>query len=178
MPLPEQARYTLGTRGVMDDPRSVPLERAINRLPFFPEYERRLQNPAADTTLSNTNAIDMDLTTDGLFYIDFEKYETWTDVKIRFTMSGVTINANRAVTISGILTDQAGVELEVDPIARFYLNAVENHLTFYGDRRVEDLLPGVYRLQFQWRVSGNSFRVDAQDTIYASVIECIPIPLV
>lgn len=178
MPLPEQSRYTLGVKSSMEDPRAVSLERAVNRLPFFPEYERTIYTPGGTSTLSNTNAIDMNLTTDGLFYIDFEKYETWTDVKVRIAMSGYVTTPARIVNISAVLTDQSGVETTVDPIAKFAFNTASEHHSFYGEARVEDLIPGVYRLQFQWRVTGNSFVVNVDDAIFASVIECIPIPLV
>lgn len=176
MPTPEQARYTPGARDAMSDPTMVAIERALNRQPFFPEYERVIYTPGGTSTLSNTNAIDMNLTTDGLFYVDFEKYETWTDIKVRIALSGYATNSARIVNISGVISDQSGVETAVDPIAKFAFNTANEHHSFYGEARVGDLIPGEYRLQFQWRVSGNSFVVNVDDAIFASVIECIPIP--
>lgn len=178
MPTPEQSRYTPGTKDAMGDPKFVAIERALNRLPVFPEFEYQLKAPDTTTTLSNTNAIDMDLVTDGLVSVRFEKYETWTDVKVQVAMSGFATAAARSVVISGVLTDQSGVETTVDPIARFYFNTSLEHHSFYGESRVEDLIPGVYALQLQWRVSANSFRVDPEDTIHVTVAECLPTPTV
>lgn len=152
------------------------LEQTFNRLPFFVEYDRRLVNPAGTTTLTATTTTDMDLNTDGLFSIPFEKSETWTDVKIRFAISGQATDVSTVVVISGTITDQAGVEYPVTLIARFLFLVADVILRFDGERRVSNLPPGKYTLQFSWRVSANDFIVGTNDSIHASVTEMIPVP--
>ena len=188
MPTPEQTRLTLGTQmsaGMAMEPakpasqqRDIAIERAVNQLPFFVEYDNRFQFPASSTTVSSTTAVDMSMTTDGLFYIDFQKYETWTDIKVRVDMTGFTGTAGTGVSIEGTFTDQAGEMMTValPVIARFYFNNANEHHSIHGERRYSTLTPGQYRLQFQWSVDANSFTFNTLDTIYASVIELPPIP--
>jgi len=144
--------------------------------PFFVEYDRRFQFPAEETVLVNNSPIDMDFDTDGVFSIEFEKYETWTDMKVRIHMSGFMGTGGETVTITGHVTDQAGVETSIPTIARFYFDNATEHHSFYGERRVGDLPPGRYTLTFEWSVSDHTFRFDERDTVYASITECLPIP--
>lgn len=186
MPTPEQSRLTIpGTMGLgtmgqnpssVDRARDVALERAFNRLPFFVDHDRRFQFPAEETVLTSTDPVDMVFDTDGVFDIEFEKYETWTDVKVRVAMSGFSSVAGVTVVIQAVITDQTGIETTVPTIARFHHNDVNLHLMFQGERRVSALLPGRYTLTFQWSVSNDNFRFDERDTIYGSVIECLPVP--
>lgn len=188
MPTPEQTRLTLGTqlsagmameptKPTAADPRvNIAIEQAVNRLPFFVEYDNRFQFPTTETIVSSTTAVDMDFDTDGLFFIDFEKYETWTDVKVRVHMSGFCATAGTGVSIEGYFTDHAGQVTALPVIARFYFNNDAEHHSFFGERRQTDLPPGKYRLQLQWSVDANTFRFDELDTIYASVTEMSPVP--
>lgn len=182
MPTPEQARLTYAQANMGDErtasqqQRDIVLERAFNRLPFFVEYDRRFQFPAEETVLVNNSPIDMDFDTDGVFDIDFEKYETWTDMKVRIHMSGFMGTGGETVTITAHVTDQAGVETAIPTIARFYFDNATEHHSFYGERRVGDLPPGRYTLTFEWSVSDHTFRFDERDTVYASITECLPIP--
>jgi hypothetical protein len=159
-------------------PATVAVEQALNRLPFFVEYDNRFQFPAGTTTVSSTTAVDMNFTTDGLFYIDFQKFETWTDVKVQINMTGYVGTGGTGVSIEGTFTDQAGemMTVAVPVIARFYFNNAAEHHSFYGERRYSTLMPGQYRLQFQWSVDANSFSFNTLDTIYASVTEMTPVP--
>jgi hypothetical protein len=183
MPLPEQARLTLSKNTMvgarndrMQQDRDVVLERAINRLPFFIEYDRQLIEPTTLTTIISTVPADINLTTDGLFYIDFEKYETWTDVKFSFTASGFKTLSTGKVTFLGTITDELGAETSVPAFAKFYFNSLSEHHTIVGERRVSGLIPGRYRLQFQYQVSAGAFNIDDNDTIAGSVVELPPIP--
>ena len=44
----------------------------------------------------------MTFDTDGVFDIEFEKYETWTDIKVRIAMSGFVSTGGVTVTIQGV----------------------------------------------------------------------------
>jgi hypothetical protein len=183
MPTPEQSRLTLGTQmssGTAMDPKAaqanIAVEQAVNRLPFFVEYDRQIITPAGSTSITSTSPVNINLTTDGLFYIDFQKYETWTDVKFQFTASGFKTGSGGLVTFTGIATDEFGVTTAVPAFAKFYFNTLSEHHTITGERRISDLVPGTYRLQFQYQVDGGTFSIDTNDFIAASITEMTPIP--
>lgn len=185
MPTPDQTRLTLSRSmtgmepaSLTDQRRDIAIEQAVNRLPFFVEYDNRFQFPTEETVVGATSAADMEFDTDGLFYVDFDKYESWTDIKVRIHMTGFVATGGTGVSIEGYVTDQAEEVTAIPVIARFYFNNASEHHSFFGERRVENLLPGSYRFQFQWSVTANSFRFDERDTVYASVTEMIPIPSV
>jgi hypothetical protein len=183
MPTPDQTRLTLSRSmtgmepaSLADQRRDIAIEQAVNRLPFFVEYDRQFLYPTGTTTLTSTSTIDMDFL-DGLWYVDFDKFETWTDVKVRFAMSGYASTAS-LLSIGAYVTDQADIETAIGLITRHYFNTANEHHYFGGETRLEGLLPGQYRLTFEWNISAGTFRHDTNDVVYSSVTEMIPIPSV
>jgi hypothetical protein len=159
------------------DDRTILTERAINSIPIFTEFDRRLTFPADSTELPSTaNEITINLVDDGIFSIPFQKFESWTDIKIRFHCSGYVDTANTFLAVRARLTDQAGKITDIPDVTRFYFSQADAYHTLWGERRVGDILPGVYTLTYRWEVSQGSFFFNENCTMHGSIIELSPIP--
>lgn len=161
-----------------DDDTAIITERAINSIPIFPEYDRRLTFPAGSTEIPSTSGL---LTVnlvdgDGIFSIPFTKVESWTDIKVRFHCQGFADGASTSLAVRARLTDQAGKVTELPTFVRFFFSEALVYHTIYGERRVDNIIPGQYTLTYRWEVDANSFFFDERCTMHGSVIECTPIP--
>ena len=167
-----------GGRGVrIFDDRTILTERAINSIPIFVEYDRRLTFPSDSTEIPSTaNEITINLVDDGIFSIPFQKFESWTDVKIRFHCAGYVDTANTFLAVRARLTDQAGKITNIADVTRFYFSQANEYHAMWGERRVSDIIPGTYTLTYRWEVSQGSFFFNENCTMHGSIIELSPIP--
>lgn len=173
MPIPSQSQMTLPTL------REVTVEalsrifhqvvQAFNRTPVFPTYRRSISTSDGGTTNSTSSSTftKMTLATGGDVKLRVRKSEKWTafDVHIAGSVGMTLFNGNTSVELRPVLEDVAsGKRYNGQPFAKMmwaYVDATTfefpgSHKALAGHARFNDLPPGVYDIEVQWRIANGT----------------------
>ena len=178
MPTPQQARVNPAANVPPANQRRTnrALVQGLDALPFFAESEAQVRFPASSNFTSTAAATP--LFNAAALEVEIEKFESWTDLVIDYTGSGVAPATAVAlfITFDLIEKESGTVVLADSPLGRVAIPP-SVHGPAWGHTRLAGINPGVYIIRLLWKL-GAALQVnyDANDQQLLTAVEALPRP--